>query len=365
MRLPFTIATILGGILLGTAAAGHAAAGAADFERFVIVSGVRSMTLPCMARTADGRILVVWSNAGESIQGAWSRDHGRTWSAPLRLLTTSTGHDYDPSIIISGKRILVTATVTTGSGIGTSTTKCVRSDDQGRTWGPPYDIPIHHRYACGKTHQGLRLKSGTLLMGYSWDVLCEKGRTLQEEGQMHLRAGVMISTDDGLNWRNGGDTDAACDPLTSNAVRGTDEPAIVERDDGSIYMLMRTGSDHLYQAHSSDEGKTWTGVGPSPLRGSNAPAALGKFQVGPRRGILCVWDNALVRFPLCAAASFDGGKTWSKPKDIAGPTEGKQASYPSCQQATDGTLVAVWQQETSKGWDVRCARFRLDWLLQD
>jgi hypothetical protein len=139
----------------------------------------------------------------------------------------------------------------------------------------------------------------------------------------------------------------------------------VELDDGSVYMLMRTGSDHLYQARSSDQGKTWITVGPSSLRGSNAPAALGKFQVGPRRGILCVWDNGLVRFPLCAAASFDGGKTWSKPRDIAGPTAGKQASYPSCQQAADGTLLAVWQQQTPAGWDVRCARFRLDWLLQD
>ena len=140
-----------------------------------------------MARSDDGRLLVVWSNGGESIRGAWSHDHGRTWSAPVRLLTTSTGHDYDPSVVISGKRILVTATVTAGTGIGASTTKCVRSDDRGRTWSPPYDIPMHHRYTCGKTHHGLRLKSGRLLMGYSWDLFCEKGRTLQSEGQMHLR----------------------------------------------------------------------------------------------------------------------------------------------------------------------------------
>jgi hypothetical protein len=221
---------------------------------------------------------------------------------------------------------------------------------------------MHHRYSCGKTHRGLRLRSGTLLMGYSWDLLCEQGKTLQEEGQMHLRAGVMISTDDGLAWHNGGDTDAACTPLVANAVRGTDEPAIVERDDGTLLMLMRTGSDHLYQAQSSDEGKTWTGIGPSPLRGSNAPAALCNFTAGGRRGILCVWDNALVRFPLCAALSFDGGKTWSKPQDIAGPTGGRQASYPSCVEAADGTLVAVWQQQTPAGWDVRAARFRPEWV---
>ena len=120
--------------------------------------------------------------------GAFSADQGRHWSAPKCLLKTSTGRDYDPSLVVSGPRILLTTTVTAGSGIGRSTTQCVRSDDNGQSWSPLYEIPMHHRYSCGKTHHGLRLKSGTLLMGYSWDLLCEQGKTLQEEGQMHLRA---------------------------------------------------------------------------------------------------------------------------------------------------------------------------------
>jgi predicted neuraminidase len=362
-RLP--IVATLGGLLLATMPVIGSPAQAAEFERLVVASGVRSMTLPCLARLQDGRLLVVWSNGGQGILAAFSADHGRSWSAPRCLLNTATGHDYDPSLVVSGPRIILSATVTAGSGIGRSTTQCVRSDDNGQSWTSVYEIPMHHRYSCGKTHRGLRLRSGTLLMGYSWDLLCEQGKTLQAEGQMHLRAGAMISTDNGLTWHNGGDTDAACTPLGSNAVRGTDEPALVERDDGSVYMLMRTGSDHLYQAHSTDEGKTWTGVGPSPLRGSNAPAALSNFAADGRRGILCVWDNALVRFPLSAALSFDGGRTWSKPKDIAGPTDGRQASYPSCVEAADGTLMAVWQQETSAGWDVRAARFRPEWVLKE
>jgi hypothetical protein len=80
---------------------------------------------------------------------------------------------------------------------------------------------------------------------------------------------------------------------------------------------------------------------------------------------MCVWDNARTRYPLCAAASFDGGRTWTRPKDIAGPTGGRQASYPGCEQAADGTLVAVWQQDVEGGRDVRCARFSLAWLLAD
>jgi len=334
-------------------------------ERFVVTAGVKGMTLPCMSRLEDGRLLLVWTTGGNAVMGAFSST-GRVWSAPFSLISTSTGHDFDPNVVVSGKRVLVASTnADFARGIHTSITTCVRSDDNGQTWSPRYEIPMNHRYTCGKCHRGIRLKSGTLLMGYSWDTKCEKGEALRAEGAMQLHAGVMISTDNGLTWKNGGDTGAKYQHESADAVEGTDEPAIVELDDGSIYMLMRTGTNHLYEARSTDEGKTWTSVGPSPLAGHNAPAALCKFQVGERRGILCVWDNAQVRYPLCTAASFDGGKTWTKPRDIAGSTGGRQASYPTCEQAADGVIVAAWNQETPDGTDVRCARFTIDWLLQE
>jgi hypothetical protein len=340
----------------------NAAGGGLD--RFAVASAAKAMTLPCMARLDDGRLLLVWTPGGDGILAAFS-ENGRDWSKPNAVLSTATAADYDPSIVVSGKRVLVTSThADLSKGITTSVTTCVRSEDNGKTWSARYNIPMNHRYTCGKCHHGLRLKSGTLLMGYSWDRKCEKGESLPGEGDMLLSAGVMISTDDGLNWKNGGDTGAAYDRLGVGAVTGTDEPAIVELDDGSVFMLMRTGSDHLYQARSTDDGRTWTDVKPSPFVGHNAPAALCRFRLGDRRGILCVWDNnAQTRYPLCAAASLDDGKTWSEPKDIAGQTDGRQASYPTCEQAADGMLVAAWQQETPNGWDVRCARFSLQWLL--
>jgi len=326
---------------------------------------------PCMARLADGRLLVVWSQLAtgakdDAIVAAFSVDHGATWGEPERLIANEGLTDADPSIVVSGERVWVTCTsVSFAEGIRTSATWCVRSEDNAATWSEPYEIPMGHRYTCGKTHRGLRLESGTLLMGYSWDVLCEQGTAHQGEGEMDLRAGVMRSTDNGETWVNGGDTHATYERVSGGAVSGTDEPALVELDDGSIYMLMRTGADHLYQARSTDDGQTWQGVGPSPLYGSNAPAALSAFEADGRRGIFVVWDNALRRYPLCAAASFDHGRTWTPPRDIGHPyTGGGQASYPSCVQAADGTLLAVWQQDVPGGRDVRCARFSPAWLIE-
>ncbi|MBN1346043.1 MAG: exo-alpha-sialidase [Phycisphaerae bacterium] len=326
---------------------------------------------PCMAMLADGRILVAWGRTQRGGQDydvfhAFSCDAGKTWSEPRPLIANKDLLDADPSIVVSGNRVLVTCTtLPKGEGIRTSTTWCVRSDDNGKTWSQPYAIPMNHRYTCGKTHRGLRLKSGTLLMGYSWDVLCEQGKTLTTEGQMDLRAGVMRSTDNGGTWANGGDASATYRKIAEGAVLGTDEPAIVELDDGTICMLMRTGASHLYETRSADEGHTWKDVKPSPLRGSNAPAALCPFEADERRGILVLWDNAIQRFPLCAAASFDGARTWTAARDIGFPYTGGQASYPSCVQAGDGTLLAVWQQDVPGGRDIRCARFNLSWLLQD
>ena len=325
--------------------------------------------LPCMARLEDDSVLVVWSrympdSSDFGVVGVRSRDGLCTWTGQKTLIDHPGLLDADPSIVVLGRAVLVSCTtVDFTEGIRSSKTWCVRSEDNGQNWGEPFEIPMNHRYTCGKCHRAVRLPSGTLLMGYSWDVLCEQGRTLQEEGQMDLRAGVMRSTDNGLTWTNGGDTSATYERLNGGAVSGTDEPAIVALEDGSVYMLMRTGATTLYEARSTDDGLTWHDIQPSPLRGTNAPATLGCFEAGGRKGIWCVWDNAADRFPLCAAASFDGGKSWTAPRDIGFPYTGGQASYPSCDQASDGTLLAVWQQDVPGGRDVRCARFSPAWLL--
>lgn len=324
---------------------------------------------PCIALLDDQRLLLTWSRAAadpadDAVVCVLSDDHGRTWSEPRALIAWDGLIDADPSIVVSGPRVFITCTsVNFEKGIRTSTTWCVRSEDNANTWSQPYKIPMNHLYCCGKTHRGLRLPDGTLLMGYAWDLLCESGAAHDAESQMDLRAGVMRSTNNGDTWANGGDTHVEYEKATAG-VAGTDEPALTLLEDGTLYMLMRTVADHLYEARSTDGGITWTGVGPSPLYGSNAPAALCSLKTPDRQGTLAVWNNALERFPLCVAASFDDARGWSAPKDIAFPYTGGQASYPPCFQAADGTLVAVWQQDVPGGRDIRCARFNAEWLLQ-
>jgi hypothetical protein len=333
-------------------------------EQSSIAANLPGMTGGCIASLNDGRLFAVWSTAGASIAGSYSQDFGQSWSAPQSLIDTGTGCDYDPSIIVSGQRVIVTSTERTGgAAISTSVTNAVLSDNSGQTWGSVYQIPMNHRYTSGKVGPGLRLQSGALLMPYSWDAVLETpGTTVNSESAMDPIAGTMISTNNGATWVNHGSVNASYTRVNPAGGLGgsTDEPKIVQLQDGSLYMLARTSAANLYQARSTDNGATWTDVGPTSWTSSNAPAGLCTFQMDGKQGMLAMWDNSdTARYPLLAATSFDEGLTWSAPTDIAGDTGGYQASYPNIVQAADGTMVAVWQQQTATGWDVRSARFTL------
>ncbi len=347
------------------------------FEKVTVSTfdSFRTSAYPCVDRLADGRLLCVFSAMGEAsgnkmvVAGCFSEDHGRTWGKPRILIDTPDHFDYDPAIIVAGDRVIVTSTTCPADHhnlITTSITLAVRSDDNGATWSKPYKIDMGHRYTSGKVNNGVVLRDGSVLFGYTWEAQLDKVESIPTEGDMIERSGVMISTDQGLTWKQGGDSidDSLKDPARKTAIAGTCEPAIAECSDGSVYMLMRTGVDHLYEARSTDGGKNWSKPVKSALTGHNAPAALCRFK-DRREGILAIWNNSPeVRWPLCVAASFDDAKTWTVPRVVAN-TPGFQCSYPGCIQAADGTLILVWQQDSKQGREILSARIDEAWLLDE
>ena len=133
---------------------------------------------------------------------------------------------------------------------------------------------------------------------------------------------------------------------------------------GPVLALLRTPDVWMYESRSRDGGRTWMQPRPSKLQGHNAPAAL--WRLGNSRDVLAVWDNSSShRWPLAAAISTDDCRSWSKPKTLTNPV-GTQASYPSATQASDGTLIAVWQQDRpdKKGRDLWIARFSRAWVME-
>lgn len=314
---------------------------------------------PSIARLSDGRLLCVYSTwDGPNrprvvIEGRYSLDDGKNWGEPFTLIDSHPHLDYDPAIVVMGDTLLVTSTTvppTHAQFISTSRTMAVRSEDNGKSWSSAYEIPMPYRYTSGKINNGLFLPDETAMFGYSWDVRLQKEQKLDTEGDEVVIVGLMVSKDRGKTWSKGPELTTHVEKNASarHAISGLDEPAFVICPDGSLYMLARSGRDHLYESRSGDNGRTWSEPVPSPLVSHNSPASLCAFG-GNKSGILAVWNNSPTdRWPLCAAVSFDEGKNWSRPYILA-DTPGRQASYPGCIQAADGALIIVWQQDHADG----------------
>jgi len=337
------------------------------------LNGNSSCAYANIALLADGRLLCVystWENPSRDrvvIMGIVSSDNGKTWNEPITLIDESPDLSYDPNITVIGDTILVCSTTvppTHSKYVSTSRIMSVRSDDNGHTWSKSSQIHIAHRYVAGKIHRGLALDDSSALFGFAWDKGLETKKTIAGDNEQICIVSWMITKDKGRTWEQGPDLSTNQKRASTNAVDGLDEPAYARCPDGSIFMLCRTGFDKMFESSSPDNGKTWSDPKPSPFTSHNAPASLCEIK-GQRPGILAVWDNSPVnRWPLCAAASFDNGHTWTEPRILANHSN-FQSSYSSCVQAADGSLVVVWLQEhPDRQSTIELTRFDLDWLLR-
>ena len=324
--------------------------------------------IPQIARLGDGRLFAVWGGEGKSdpnarVYGAFSADGAKTWTPPRMLIDDPAMDDGDPNILVDGNTVWVYATrVRIPNDIRKAWTFMVKSTDNGNTWSTPKEIHIPRQYTPGKQHNGIRLRDGSYAMGISWDLWAEKGMAARTEGEMYLASGLLLSTD-GENWTLHGNIYAQTeDKVRPGFTNGLCEPSIVQLADGEILMILRSGGPRHYETRSRDGGHTWTSPVPSALTGANTPTALWRNERNANE-IVAVWNsNPLNRWPLVAALSSNGGRSWSAPRVLANP--GRQVSYPGITATQDGTFVAVWQESLANGGrDIRYARFTREWLL--
>jgi hypothetical protein len=120
--------------------------------------------------------------------------------------------------------------------------------------------------------------------------------------------------------------------------RGPDEPMIVERKDGSLWMLVRRRG--IAETVSYDRGRTWSPVRQSSLRHPTARFFLRRLNSG---ALLLVKhgppDERTRREKLTAYVSDDDGKTWQGGLML---DEREKVTYPDGVQADDGTIYIVY-----------------------
>jgi sialidase-1 len=219
-----------------------------------------------------------------------------------------------------------------------------KSTDDGATWSEPVEItkqvsdPQWTWYASGPGC-GIQLKTGRLVVPCDHTVL----------GNRQMRSHVIYSDDHGATWKLGG---VAGDQ--------TNECQVVERDDGSLLLNMRSYHKKNLRAvaTSKDGGLTWSPVTlDETLVEPVCQASLVRY--GGKGRVLFANPASTKREKLTVRLSYDDGATWPVAKLLhAGP-----AAYSALAVLPDGRVGCLYERGTKSAYEeITFARFALDWL---
>jgi len=135
--------------------------------------------------------------------------------------------------------------------------------------------------------------------------------------------------------------------------RGCDENMIIERKDGSLWMLDRTNYG-IGESFSFDEGRTWSTMKESEIAHTVARFYIRRLNSGK---LLLVKHGELNashgRIRLMAHLSDDDGKSWYGGLLL----EDRQCSYPDGTQTRDGTIYIIYDHERHKAKEILMAAF--------
>ena len=295
--------------------------------------------VPGIERTAKGRLWVVYGRDVESPRNyqivRYSDDDGRSWSdVKLMIMPTKGVRAMSPAIWIDPQgKLWVFWGQSFGLqdgryGIFAVTTD--EPDDAEPKWSEPRRLG-----------DGIMLNKPTVLSNGDWLLVSSIWKTDDS-----IR--VYASTDQGKTFALRGTANVP-DPKT----RGPDEPMIVERKDGSLWMMVRVQG--MGQTVSHDRGKTWT-----PVEKLAIPHPTSRFFV--RRlnsgALLLVkhggFDGRSGREKLMAFVSDDDGTTWTGGLIL---DERDHITYPDGVQAADGKIYVAYDRNRTPDGIIQMAVF--------
>lgn len=282
-------------------------------------------------RLSDGRLLFAYSKFLEGngddddrcvIAARFGSRNGEKWSGEDLIVATNTeepeGNVMSVSFLrLDKKRIALFYLQKVADERGMDATRIMMkvTCDDGRTWGPGKDctggMPLQYRVVNnGRIH---RLSGGRVVIPVAHHDT--------STGNFVSAARIFcIWSDDNCETWHEGESFCLSRPDGSRVV--TQEPGIMELEDGSVLMYLRTDGGSQWYAISRDGGESWGGFREAPFVGPLSPATMFRLRDGR---LLLVWNDhsgwtdsgkSWVRTPLTLAVSDDEGESWRGKKNL-------------------------------------------------
>jgi Neuraminidase (sialidase) len=247
----------------------------------------------------------------------YSKDDGKTWSKSDKMIIPNDG----------GMNVMSVSLLRLQNGSialfylrKNSTTDCIPmmriSTDEAQSWSEPSPcITDKKGYFVLNNDRVIQLEDGRLMFAVAEHPTTEKG--FSARGNLFS----YYSDNNGETWTSG-----LVVPNTTEII--TQEPGLIEMNDGRIMMYIRASGGVQQLSFSKDRGASWSPIEPSSIYSPLSPATIEK--VPDTKDWVMVWNNndgsnpeiKGKRTPLTIAISRDEGKTWGNIKNIATDPEG-------------------------------------------
>lgn len=287
---------------------------------------------------SDGRIIalsIARENRQQTMQGRYSTDNGKTWSAPEDLFPfprEAGGFGLFEAMVDQRGEIHIAFLCDANTGIlfpkeaalpspGSDTLEIwhIRSKGKATSWDTLRSI---RKGRNSDLLSLIQLRNGRIVLPICFNA----ERTVYNRGEGFLSytymggysSGAMYSDDNGQTWHDSPDVLSVETP--DMHTYGAVEPVAIQLKDGRVWMLMRTQRGRFYESFSND-GARWSPPQPSTLISSDSPAGLIRL----KDGNLLLFSNAALRYPyaygaryvLHGAISRDEGGTWQGFREVA------------------------------------------------
>ena len=326
-------------------------------------------------RLQDGRLMFVFTkftdgsadHSAASLMARYSSDEGQTWTEEDVEIVSKEGGFNVMSVSLlrlqNGKIALFYAR----KNSHTDCRPVLRiSSDEGKSWGNPIEcITDQIGYYVLNNDRAVQTRIGRLILPVALHRLPDDEKA---DWKGHILC--YYSDDDGNTWQRSKTVMKAVADDGKRLV--AQEPGIVELNDSSLRMFVRSDVGSQLQSISQDGSVSWSEMQPSNIISPVSPASIERI---PQTGdLLMAWnDHHNVddahrgkRTPFCVAISKDDGATWQQPKVLADDPNGWYC-YTAIEFVGEHALLAHCAGDQSKRQGLsttKITRIPIDWLYE-